>query len=101
MQVYNLRPPCAEVLAEYTTLGNNVPPVLLDNAVAPRTKEDAIVLTQNYLGEDRVGPANVHNIDPDNILARATATCTVDPVDHSPDEPRLTSNENGELSRLM
>lgn len=37
------------------------------------------MLTRHYLGEDRVGPANVHANDPDGILANAVAGAGVDP----------------------
>ena len=78
-QVHNLPLPPPEIIQEYQSLGEAVPPVLLEKAIAPRTTEDAALLAQNYLGEDRVGPANVHNNDPDDLLARAVAGVDAEP----------------------
>lgn len=74
-----MAPPSAEHVQEYMALGTSVPPALLHKAIAPRTTEDTCILAQSYLGEDRVGPANVHNNDPDALLARAVAGVDAEP----------------------
>ena len=79
VQVHNLPLPSLEHIQEYQALGEAVPPVLLEKAIAPRTTDDTTLLAQNYLGEDRVGPANVHNNDPDGLVARAVAGVDAEP----------------------
>jgi hypothetical protein len=71
--VYNLPPPTPEVLAEYELLDDSVPVAWLENAAVATTEEGARNLNKTYIGEDRMGPANVHNYDPSTAMARALA----------------------------
>lgn len=77
--MHNLPPPPQDIVQEYVQFGDGVPSSLLEKAIAPRTKEDATMLSRHFLGEDRVGPANVHSNDPDGMLAQAVAGTGVDP----------------------
>lgn len=52
---------------ELTTL----PDVVMANALVARTEAEAAVLVRGYLGDDRMGPANVHEHNPDAVYAQA------------------------------
>lgn len=73
MQVYNLAPPPDDIVDEYMRLGEGVPDAVLQKAVVPRSPDDAVLLARKYLGEDRVGPANTHDNDPDGLLEQVVA----------------------------
>ena len=75
----NLHPPPQDIVQECAQFGDGVPASLLERAIAPRTKEGATMLSHHFLGEDRVGPANVHAYNPDGMLAQAVAGTCVDP----------------------
>jgi hypothetical protein len=46
---------------------------VLRNVIVARTEEDAAVLARTYIGEDRVGPANTHQNDPEGMFEQAMA----------------------------
>jgi hypothetical protein len=73
LQVYNLPPPPADIIQQYEAVNNACPSVLLETAIVPRTVAHATELARAYAGEDRVGPANTHNNDPDAMLKRVLA----------------------------
>jgi hypothetical protein len=84
LQVYNLPPPPEDLMRQYDAINNTCPPVLLDSAVVPRTVAHATELARAYVGEDRVGPANTHNNDPDAMLRRVLAGPDADDDEDSP-----------------
>jgi hypothetical protein len=52
---------------ELTTL----PDAVMANVLVARTEAEAAVLARGYLGDDRMGPANVHEHNPDAVYAQA------------------------------
>ena len=52
---------------ELTTL----PDAVMANVLVARTEANAAVLVRGYLGDDRLGPANVHEHNPDAVYAQA------------------------------
>jgi hypothetical protein len=52
---------------ELTTL----PDAVMANVLVARTEAEAAVLVRGYLGDDRMGPANVHEHNPDAVYAQA------------------------------
>jgi hypothetical protein len=72
MQVYNLPPPSDEMVQTYMDL-NTLPTSVLKEVVVARNENDAATLVRTYIGEDRVGPANTHQNDPDAMFNQAMA----------------------------
>jgi hypothetical protein len=102
MQVHGLPPPPADLVNEYLQLGEHVvPSSLMRKAIAPRSVEDTETIASQYLGEDRVGPANVHNNDPDGLLQRAVAGVDAEPPvpDVLPTEPQSAASKLMEAAR--
>ena len=97
--MHNLPPPPQDIVQEYVQFGDGVPPSLLEKAIAPRTKEDATMLSRHFLGEYRVGPANVHSNNPDGMLAQAVAGTGVDPP--IPDEMHRRKHAQGAGTVLL
>ena len=52
---------------------DTLPPSVLKQVVVARNETDAATLVRTYLGEDRVGPANTHQNDPDALFNQAMA----------------------------
>lgn len=71
-QVYNLTPPSDEIVKAYMEL-QSLPSAVLQEVVVPQNENDAATLVRTYLGEDRVGPANTHQNDPEAVFNQAMA----------------------------
>lgn len=52
---------------------DTLPAGVLKQVVVPQNESDAATLVRTYLGEDRVGPANTHQNDPDGMFKQAMA----------------------------
>jgi hypothetical protein len=50
-----------------------LPESVLKQVVVAQNEEDASSLVRAYLGADRVGPANTHQLDPDALFKQAMA----------------------------
>lgn len=57
------------------------------NVLVARTEAEAAVLVRGYLGDDRMGPANVHEHNPDGVYAQA-----MEGPDASPLQPETMAN---------
>ncbi len=68
--MYNLPPPSAEIQRAYMEL-TTLPDAVMANVLVARTEAEAAVLVRGYLGDDRMGPANVHEHNPDAVYAQA------------------------------
>jgi hypothetical protein len=90
VQVYGLDPPPADIVDEYLHLGTGIPDCLLHKAIVPRSAEDASTLARQYLGEDRMGPANTHGMDPADFMERVT-----DPSTHHANHDNLFTDVLG------
>jgi hypothetical protein len=83
VQVNNEPLPSDEIMAAYRDL-DGLPASVLENVIVARTEEDAATLARTYLGEDRVGPANTHQNDPEGMFQNAMAGPDfVPPIPHN------------------
>ena len=68
--MYNLPPPSDDIQRAYMEL-TTLPDAVMANVLVARTEAEAAVLVRGYLGDDRMGPANVHEHNPDAVYAQA------------------------------
>ena len=61
---------------------STLPDTVMANVLVARTEAEASVLLSGYLGDDRMGPANVHEHNPDSVFAQA-----MEGPDASPPKP--------------
>ena len=62
-----------EILKAYEDLTCIPEAVIKSNVYVPTTHHEATQFIQTYVGVDRVGPANTHNMDPDGLCEQALA----------------------------
>jgi len=65
-----------------------IPNAVIKSTHVPTTHNEAVQFIQTYIGHDRVGPANTHNLDPDTICDQAVAGYDAEVPDiHAHDKP--------------
>lgn len=95
--MYKLTPPSEDIVQAYMEL-DTLPSSVMKEVVVARNVNDASTLVRTYLGEDRVGPANTHQNDPDALFNQAMEGPDASPP---PPETRIShSSTSGKLGRI-
>ena len=85
--------PSAEIQRAYEQL-TTLPDSIMANVLVARTEAEASVLLRGYLGDDRMGPANVHELNPDAMYAQAMAG-----PDASPPKPLVMADITADFGK--